>query len=472
MMAPTLLLHTGFYAVHRRNPNPNFNIRSSLSSQIIKPSSSSSLKLQPNSIRYAVLGAGFAGLSVVWHLLEVKTSLICVDNLVYNVVEQAPKDLHLCIDLYDEVGIGGGASGISGGLLHPYSPKAKLLWRGADCWRECLRLLNIAETTVASCKSDTPSLDFKRDANETIVWRRGIFRPATTLKNADVLSESAHNCLPSCKIELMDEDGAQSFAPHLCMPFNSAIFMPQAVNVHPQRYLQALFLSCKNLVKDLASIDRGEKELCLYQKSFNSLLELADDYDAAIICFGAKADLLPELCGKLPVRTCRGIVTHLNLPTDMGDDYADDSPSVLSDAWLAFQGPRDLIMGSTWDWRSRNYLTRVSEKETLTALEELLPKASVVFPSINKWKLAGAKAGVRAMPPLTPLGSVPLMGNVDYAISGNHKCKYWLLTGLGSRGLLYHGWLGKLMAQAVLSCDEGVLPHELTSWKNKTALPT
>ena len=27
------------------------------------------------------------------------------------------------IDIYDEVGIGAGASGVSGGLLHPYSPK-------------------------------------------------------------------------------------------------------------------------------------------------------------------------------------------------------------------------------------------------------------------------------------------------------------------------------------------------------------
>lgn len=27
------------------------------------------------------------------------------------------------VDIYDEVGIGGGASGVSGGLLHPYSPK-------------------------------------------------------------------------------------------------------------------------------------------------------------------------------------------------------------------------------------------------------------------------------------------------------------------------------------------------------------
>lgn len=29
----------------------------------------------------------------------------------------------MCVDVVDEVGIGGGASGSSGGLLHPYSPK-------------------------------------------------------------------------------------------------------------------------------------------------------------------------------------------------------------------------------------------------------------------------------------------------------------------------------------------------------------
>jgi glycine/D-amino acid oxidase-like deaminating enzyme len=58
------------------------------------------------SSRYAILGAGFAGISVAWHLLK-----------------ESPKELRLSVDVYDEVGIGGGASGVSGGLLHPYSPK-------------------------------------------------------------------------------------------------------------------------------------------------------------------------------------------------------------------------------------------------------------------------------------------------------------------------------------------------------------
>lgn len=34
-----------------------------------------------------------------------------------------PKGSSVCVDVIDEIGIGGGASGSSGGLLHPYSPK-------------------------------------------------------------------------------------------------------------------------------------------------------------------------------------------------------------------------------------------------------------------------------------------------------------------------------------------------------------
>lgn len=83
-----------------------------------------------------MLGAGFAGLSVVWHLLKVSFSLarsVCVDNfdilrlaVLLLKLQHSPKGSNLRIDIFDEVGIGGGASGVSGGLLHPYSPKGSL----------------------------------------------------------------------------------------------------------------------------------------------------------------------------------------------------------------------------------------------------------------------------------------------------------------------------------------------------------
>ncbi|XAR66796.1 hypothetical protein NMG60_11013135 [Bertholletia excelsa] len=407
----------------------------------VQPTSSFSQQ----SLRYAVLGAGFAGLSVAWHLLK-----------------HSPKELHVSIDIYDEVGIGGGASGISGGLLHPYSPKVKLLWRGAECWTESLKLLNVAESALTSKELNSKGLHFGQKSDEFMVRRRGILRPAVSLKHLNVLNDNAEKCLASCKIESINRYAAQNLVPQLCVPLNSAFYMPEALNIHPPSYLKALFWACDSLAKAQSS-----KELHLHRVSIHNLVELAGGYSAVIVCLGARAVFLPELSGKLPLRTCRGIIAHLNLPDDASEGYPDHGPSILSDAWLAVQGPRNLHLGSTWEWNSRNYSPDVSSEEASKALQELLPKASAIYPTIKDWAFTEARAGLRAMPALTPHGSLPLLGCIDDFVGGNHGCRYWLLGGLGSRGLLYHGWLGKLMAQAVLSSNENFFPSELTSWKNK-----
>lgn len=110
--------------------NPNPRLVCSIPHSSVRSHNTS---LTQHSLSCAVLGAGFAGLSVVWHLFK-----------------HSPKELNLKIDIYDEVGIGGGASGIAGGLLHPYSPKVKLLWEGAQCWKESMKLLRVAEEASVS----------------------------------------------------------------------------------------------------------------------------------------------------------------------------------------------------------------------------------------------------------------------------------------------------------------------------------
>ncbi|KAL6190015.1 hypothetical protein ACLB2K_036416 [Fragaria x ananassa] len=41
-----------------------------------------------------------------------------------------------------------------------------------------------------------------------------------------------------CRIETNDEDASQNLVPDICSSFNTSFVMPQAVNAHPQRYLQ------------------------------------------------------------------------------------------------------------------------------------------------------------------------------------------------------------------------------------------
>lgn len=40
-----------------------------------------------------------------------------------------------------------------------------------------------------------------------------------------------------------------------------------------------------------------------------------------------------------------------------------------------------------------------------------------------------------------------------------------MVCGLGARGLVYHAWLGKLLADAILHDKEDGMPKELLRWK-------
>ncbi|KAM1528180.1 hypothetical protein ACFXTI_017261 [Malus domestica] len=101
------------------------------------------------------------------------------------------KDSNIRVDIYDEVGIGGGLCGVSGGLLHPYSPKAKFLWRAADCWTESLNLLSAAEAAVASAAQNSDDqcqlLEEGFDDVDWISW--GILRPALSMENLTLLKD-------------------------------------------------------------------------------------------------------------------------------------------------------------------------------------------------------------------------------------------------------------------------------------------
>jgi hypothetical protein len=43
--------------------------------------------------------------------------------------------------------------------------------------------------------------------------------------------------------------------------------------------------------------------------------------------------------------------------------------------------------------------------------------------------------------------------------------RWWAVTGLGARGLVYHAWLGTVLANAVIADDESVLAPELLRWQ-------
>ena len=84
------------------------------------------------------------------------------------------------------------------------------------------------------------------------------------------------------------------------------------------------------------------------------------------------------------------------------------------------------------------------------------------------------------MPNRTGEGAPPLLGRIHTDnckftqpddgrdggdARGGEEASWWLFTGLGVRGLLYHGVMAKQLAAAVLESDEGLLDDTVRRWQ-------
>ena len=84
------------------------------------------------------------------------------------------------------------------------------------------------------------------------------------------------------------------------------------------------------------------------------------------------------------------------------------------------------------------------------ALLQLYPPASRLGPPRR------ARAGVRALPPRSSAGAIPLAGRAHAAGSN-----VWFVCGMGSRGLLYHALVARWLVRAALADDPACIPTEL-----------
>jgi glycine/D-amino acid oxidase-like deaminating enzyme len=92
------------------------------------------------------------------------------------------------------------------------------------------------------------------------------------------------------------------------------------------------------------------------------------------------------------------------------------------------------------------------------AVRELSEPLHALSPMLlDLWEPVGVTCGVRALPPRSTDGSIPMAGEIVGAPPGKSA---WLFTGLGSRGLLHHAVLGKVVARAVVSGNEEHIPAE------------
>ena len=117
-------------------------------------------------------------------------------------------------------------------------------------------------------------------------------------------------------------------------------------------------------------------------------------------------------------------------------------PGLISGQYVAPRSNGEVLVGATHE----------DPEEPLWAPEEvqghLRDKTAVLCPAV--WEGAAVQritCGTRVLPPAGPRGRLPIARRLPDGESHQR----WLFTGLGGRGLIHHGVLGRRVAQEVLA---------------------
>lgn len=316
------------------------------------------------------------------------------------------------IDLYDPRPIGGGVSGLSSGLLHLYAGKQARRAPDAEKKMDAIHQL-FGEAS--------------RAIGKRIVLSKGILRPAITPQQiADFSKAQAEH---HEETEWWVKERCEAAVDGLKIPLaeGGGLFIPQGLTIDVPTYLEGLW-------KAIALFGTQH-----HQREINNESEL-NRYERVIFTLGGAITHFP-LFSSLPVERIKGQVLKLRLPSRLKTLPF----SVISEGYLALTpDPHVVMAGATFEREFRSEGPDID-----IAVPEIRKKIAPFFP-IEECEMVGCEAGVRGASKHT---HQPLMGQLTERV--------WFLTGLGGKGLLYHAYLGDLLAQAVLKGDASLLPRQM-----------
>lgn len=330
-------------------------------------------------MQVAVIGAGFSGLAVAWHLLTHPS--FSIQSLV----------------LFDQKGIGGGASGIAAGLLHPFAgAHAKLNRFGREGMQATKELIQVAEKAL----------------KQPVAFEQGLLRPALNEEQCHDFKYCSQKYPDDAK--WLESDACLALYPYLTQA--PGVWFKDGITLHSMLYLQGLWQACSQLGAHLEI------------KKITSLDDLKE-FDLKIFTLGAASGQFTTH----PLSLVKGQVLELAWPAELPV-----LPFPLnSQAYLLMEPNQKICLaGATFE---RGFNSEYPDQEK--ACLEILPKVEAVLPALKQCTVVNCYAGLRAVTP-THLPVIEQIGKQE-----------WLLTGMGSKGLLYHALMAKQLVKQILSSN-------------------
>lgn len=207
-----------------------------------------------------------------------------------------------------------------------------------------------------------------------------------------------------------------------------SFLIKSGITVHSQSYLQGLW----EMVAQAGGI--------LVQKPVASLSDL-ESYDHIVLAAGSGIAGFLE-AKRLHFKCTKGQVLTAEVPQSLQKGLQ----STIGKGYLAQgESPGMCYLGSTYE---RLFSSEAPDRSF--AEQEILPKAAAFYPQVDQLRIVNCSSGVRVTRP----------GHY-HPIIARFSLSNWALTGMGSRGLLYHAYLAELLAQAIQTGNDACIPIEV-----------
>jgi len=270
-------------------------------------------------MRIAVIGAGFSGLAAAWHLLQLKACEIT---------------------LFDQKGIGGGASGIATGLLHPYpGEQGRRSLHASEGLEATKELIAVAQ----------------QESSQKIILQEGLLR------------------------YVQNEEQREMFLSH-CRTFgdvrphsNNSLWIESGMTIDCPRYLDGLWQAL------------AKKGTRLVVHKVRGLQEL-QEFDRIVLTAGAGMKHFPET-DHLGLSTLKGQVLKCHIP----DRAQLPEASCICKGYVALtEEPRVCFVGSTYERGDQT-----PDINPRLVKEELFPKIAFFYPDVDLLQVIGCTAAFR-----------------------------------------------------------------------------
>ncbi|CBJ26082.1 conserved unknown protein [Ectocarpus siliculosus] len=356
-----------------------------------------------------------------------------------------------------EAGTGSGASSVAAGLLHPLTPRGKLIWKGEEGFEAAKHLIQtvndkLVDDAAAAAGDDASPANGPRGCLTT----NSVYRPLMDEKQVDLFTKAAED-LPQW-VESLTREEIMEAVPGSTPECLGGVRIRGALAVDAPTYLKGLWSACRALVNaadadrnasggdssggdDGASSSPSRKEGATWvRQSVEDVHALAasGEFNAVVACVGAG---VKALAGVKDIVSLRLYVV----------------PTTVDETGAAGGGNGDkILLGSTQEpFMPGQKVDR--PPDMAKALRQLRPKVARFFPALEGVTPVGCTAGVRVMQERSSYGRIPVAGRLPFSKRG------WVIAALGARGLIHHAYLGKLVAACALLDSDDCLPPQVVA---------